>query len=130
MKIELATAASIKVSERDEHFGTEYRSEHGYICVKTGGKFSPCKHSVTDFVIDEDKRGQGYGNFLVKGIVRKYREDIGAQVSSVASVYTFYKNGFRPAMKQDATIQETLALFKEEWGSLLMVYKPAKTFGE
>lgn len=130
MKIELATAASIKVTERDEHFGTEYRSEHGFICVKTGGKFSPCKHSVTDFVIDEDKRGQGYGNFLVKGIVRKYREDIGAQVSSEASLYVFYKNGFRPALNQSATMPETLKLFKEEWGSLLMVYKPKSTFGE
>jgi GNAT superfamily N-acetyltransferase len=130
MKVEMAVAASIKITERDEHFGTEYRSAHGYICVKTGGKYSPCKHSVTDFVIDEDKRGQGYGNQLLRGIVSKYKSDIGGQVSSVASLHTFYKNGFRPALKLDATMQETLKLFKEEWGSLLMVYKPAKSFEE
>lgn len=116
------------ITHRDEFFGTEYRTEHGFICVKTGGKFSPCKHSVTEFRIDEEKRGQGYGNYLVKGIVRKYKEDIGAQVSSEASLYVFYKNGFRPALNQEATMPETLKLFKAEWGSLYMVYKPAKSF--
>lgn len=126
MKLQIALAATITVSERDEHFGTEYRSEHGLICVKTGGQFSPCRHSVTEFVIDEHSRGKGYGDFLLKGIVRKYKSDIGGQVSSVASMHVFYKNGFRPALKPDATKEEALKLFKEEWGSLYMVYKPAK----
>lgn len=128
MKVQLALAASIKVSDRGEHFGKEYRSEHGYICVKTGGQFSPCKHSITDFVVDENSRGKGHGDFLLKGVIRTYREDICGQVSSVASLHVFYKNGFRPALNLNATLEETNKLFKEEWGSLLMVYKPAKTF--
>jgi len=128
MEIQIALGASVKITERDQYFGTEYRSEHGFICVKTGGQFSPCKHSITEFVIDEDKRGQGHGDFLLKGIVRKYRTDIGGQVSSIASLHVFYKNGFRPALNLNATLEETKKLFKEEWGSLLMVYKPAKDF--
>lgn len=128
MEIQIALGASVKITERDQYFGTEYRSEHGFICVKTGGQFSPCKHSITEFVIDEDKRGQGHGDFLLKGIVRKYRTDIGGQVSSIASLHVFYKNGFRPALNLNATLDETKKLFKEEWGSLLMVYKPAKDF--
>jgi hypothetical protein len=128
MEIQIALGASVKITERDQYFGTEYRSEHGFICVKTGGQFSPCKHSITEFVIDEDKRGQGHGDYLLKGIVRKYRTDIGGQVSSIASLHVFYKNGFRPALNLNATLEETKKLFKEEWGSLLMVYKPAKDF--
>jgi len=128
MEMQLALAASIKITDRGEHFGTEFRSEFGYICVRTGGEFSPCKHSVTDYVIDEQHRGQGHGDFLLKGIVRKYKSDIGAQVSSVASLHVFYKNGFRPALNLKASLEETKKLFKDEWGSLLMVYKPAKDF--
>lgn len=128
MEIQIALGASVKITERDQYFGTEYRSEHGFICVKTGGQYAPCKHSITEFVIDEDKRGQGHGDFLLKGIVRKYRTDIGGQVSSIASLHVFYKNGFRPALNLNATLEETKKLFKDEWGSLLMVYKPAKDF--
>lgn len=128
MEILLAVAASHTIRERDEHFGTEIKNEHGLICVKTDGKFSPCKHSITEFVINENARGQGHGNALLQGVVRKYKSDIGGQVSSIASLHVFYKNGFRPAMKLDATLQETNQLFKDEWGSLLMVYKPAKSF--
>lgn len=128
MEMMIALGASIKISDRGEHFGKEFRSEHGYICVKTGGQFSPCKHSITDYVVNEESRGQGHGDFLLKGIVRTYKSDIGGQVSSIASLHVFYKNGFRPALKLDATLEETKKLFKDEWGSLLMVYKPAKDF--
>lgn len=128
MEVMIALGASIKVSERDEFFGKEFRSEFGRICVKTGGKFSPCKHSVTEYVVDEEHRGQGHGEFLLKGIIRMYKSDIGAQVSSEASLHLFYKNGFRPVLNLNASAAEAKKLFKDEWGSLYMVYKPAKDF--
>jgi GNAT superfamily N-acetyltransferase len=127
MKIQLALAAAFVEKER-AGFGTEISNLHGHICVLTGGKYSPCKHSVTEFVVDEDKRGKGHGVELVKEVIKRYHSDIGAQVSSPASVVAFYKCGFRPAMKQQCTQPEALKLFKEEWGSILMVYKPAQSF--
>jgi len=129
MEIQLAIASAFTEKER-AGFGTEITSAHGHICVLTGGQYSPCKHSVTEFVVDETKRGKGYGVELVKEIIRRYHSDIGGQVSSPASLVSFYKCGFRPAMKQKVTLPEALALFKDEWGSLLMVYKPAQNFEE
>lgn len=129
MKVFISLASSFR-EKHIEGFGTQISSEHGHISVLSGNRFSPTAHSITDFVVDETKRGQGYGHELVREVIRRYKEDIGGQVSSVASVHTFYKNGFRPYIKPDATLPETLKLFKDEWGSLLMVYKAANPYTE
>lgn len=123
MRIIVALASPFQTRLRKD-FGTEIYNEHGSISVVTDGPHSPTKHSVVEFVVNENARGKGYGHELVKELIRRYKQDIGAQVSSVASLHVFYKQGFRPFSDPDATLPETLKLFKEEWGSLNLRYKP------
>lgn len=127
MKLEIALASAFTV-RHDKHFGDIIENEYGHISVLTGGKFSPTKHSITDFVVNEDVRGAGHGTELLREVIRRYKTDIGGQVSSVASLVVMYKLGFRPAIEINATLEEAKQLFKQEWGSLLLVYKPAKEF--
>lgn len=93
--IYIALSGSTFTEKEVPGFGLKISSPFGHISVLTGGKFSPAKHSVTEFIIDEKYRGQGRGDELVREVVRRYRKDIGAQCSSAASVALFYKHGFR-----------------------------------
>lgn len=127
MKVLLSLASAFREEERNG-FGLCLHSEQGHICVNVGGQYSPCKHSVTEFIVDEKVRGQGHGNTLVQEVIRRYHSDIGAQVSSVASLVVFYKNGFRYAMDQKMSQADCLKEFKDSGGSLYMVFKPAKSF--
>jgi GNAT superfamily N-acetyltransferase len=129
MKVLIALASGF-TEKHKEGFGTEISNGHGVISVLTGNKYSPTSHSITNFVVDETKRGQGYGKQLVQEVIRRYKEDIGGQVSSIASLHVFYKCGFRPYIKMDASLSETEKLFKDEWGSLLLVYKPKTPYSE
>lgn len=127
MKIMLSLATTFTEEERTG-FGTCLHSANGHICVNTGGKYSPCKHSVTEFIVDEKVRGQGFGHVLVQEVIKRYHSDIGGQVSSAASLAVFYKNGFRYAMNQKASLADCLKEFKDSGGSLYMVFKPARSF--
>lgn len=127
MKVFISLASAFTEKER-EGFGTCIFSEHGNICVLSGNRWSPCQHSVTEFLVDETKRGQGFGHALVKEVIHRYHSDIGGQVSSAASLAVFYKNGFRYALGHKMSLAETMQEFKDNGGSLLMVYKPAKSF--
>lgn len=127
MKLFLALA-SFK-EEKVPGFGTKISNEHGHISVITDNPHSLCKHIITDFVIDETKRGQGHGDILIKEVIRRYKHDIGGQASSKGSVAVMYKNGFRPFIKIDGSLQDAFEIMAE-WSSVLMVYKPAKTYKE
>jgi GNAT superfamily N-acetyltransferase len=86
---------------------------------KNPGKFSPRKQSVVGFVVDEDKRGKGIGDSLLKEAVKRH-PDLGGQVSSLASLKVFYNNGFRNPDMQNATFDELSKEFKDSGGSIYM----------
>jgi len=75
------------------HNGVSYQIDGGHIDIASY-PHSPRKESVVDFVVDEDKRGQGIGRKLLKHAISKHH-DIGAQVSSISSLKLFYDFGFR-----------------------------------
>lgn len=127
MKVMISLATTFTDEERNG-FGTCINSANGHVCVNVGGAYSPCKHSVTEFIVEEKVRGQGFGHELVKEVIRRYHSDIGAQVSSAASLAVFYKNGFRYAMDQKMSMADCMKEFKDSGGSLYLVFKPAKSF--
>jgi GNAT superfamily N-acetyltransferase len=102
--------------------GELIKTDGGRIDVQHVTKFSPRKQSVIDFVVDEDKRGKGIGDKLLKQALSKYN-DLGGQVSSIASLKVFHNNGFRNPDLPNGSFNEHLKLFKEEGGSLYMAHK-------
>lgn len=123
MKLQLAVSPYFKERTRPG-FGNEISNEHGTVSVLTNGPYSPATHSITEFVVNEDSRGMGHGKALIAEVIKRYKEDIGGQVSSIASLHVFYGMGFRPFMELHASLQHTVAMFRENGGSLYMVYKP------
>ncbi len=98
-------------------------NEHGRIDVQHSGlKYSPRGQSVVDFVVNEESRGKGHGDKLLKQALAKY-SDLGGQVSSAASLKVFYNNGFRPPHMPTASFEEVLKEFKDDGGSLYMAHK-------
>ncbi len=85
-------------------------------------KFSPRKQSVIDFVVDEDKRGQGIGDKLLKEALKRHA-DLGGQVSSPASLKVFHNNGFRNPEMPNGTFEDHLHEFNVSGGSLYMAHK-------
>ena len=123
MKIQISLSQEV-FSERDRGlFGTEISTEHGRICVLTGSKYSPAKHSITEFWVDESKRGTGLGEQLLREVIRRYKSDIGGQASSAASTSLMYKCGFRCAQNIDASLAESQRM-RESNSSVYMRYKP------
>lgn len=102
--------------------GIQIKIEGGRIDVQFETKFSPRKHSVIDFVVDEDKRGRGLGDTLLKEALKRY-EDLGGQVSSVPSLKLFYKNGFRNPDMSSSSLEEHLKEFRANGGSIYMAHK-------
>ena len=99
--------------------GETYKVDGGRIDVQFNTKFAPRKQSVIDFVVDEDKRGQGIGDRLLKAAMSKYA-DLGAQVSSAASLKVFHNNGFRSPDLANGSFADHLAEFKANGGSLFV----------
>lgn len=97
----------------------------GEIDIQFKTQFSPRSQSVVNFVVDEDKRGQGIGDWLVKQAKQKYK-DLGAQVSSMASLKVFYNNGFRNPQIPEGTFEDHVKEFKENWGSLFVAMNDDK----
>lgn len=107
---------------------TSYAGKNGDVIQVPGGYIdihfqnnpqSPRRHSVVGFLVDEDKRGQGIGHKLLQQAKQKY-SDLGAQVSSKASLKVFYNNGFRAPEMPEASFPELLKLWKENGESLYM----------
>lgn len=117
------------ITRQQSGFGTVIvdPQERGRIAVLTDGPYSPTKHSVTDFFVEDKYRKQGVGAGLIKEVIRRYRADIGAQTSSVESTRLFYAMGFRPYVKPTASLSETVSMFKKD-ESLNMRYKSATTY--
>lgn len=99
--------------------GEVFRVPHGRIDIQHKTKYSPRSQSVIDFVVDEEMRGRGIGDQLLKMALAKYK-DLGGQVSSLASLKVFYNNGFRNPDMPDATFDELVKEFKLNGGSIFM----------
>jgi len=104
-------------------FGTVIYNDHGRVSVLTDGPYSPAKHSITDFVVHEKDRGKGYGDALIKEVIRRYKTDIGAQASSKESVYVLHKNGFRLWDNKSSTVEEELERLRINSSVYLRFYR-------
>ena len=91
----------------------------GLIRIVSPAPYSPRDASVVEFIVDENKRNQGIGSKLVHMAVNKY-PDLGAQVSSIASMKAFYNNRFRNPKIPDGSFDDHIEAFNENWGSLFM----------
>lgn len=99
--------------------GEVFRVPNGRIDIQHKTKYSPRSQSVIDFVVDEEMRGKGIGDQLLKTAMAKYK-DLGGQVSSLASLKVFYNNGFRNPDNPNMTFEELVKEFQLNGGSLFM----------
>ena len=105
-----------------EKFGDDWDTIHvdgGHIQIWPNAPHAPRSASVIDFVVDADKRNQGIGDKLVKAAMHKYH-DLGAQVSSLASLKVFYNNGFRNPRIPETSFHDHIEAFHDNGGSLFM----------
>jgi GNAT superfamily N-acetyltransferase len=70
-------------------------NEFGSISIMENAKFSPADNSVFEFLVNEEYRGLGIGTELLKEAMNQY-QNLGAQVSSLASLKVFLECGFEP----------------------------------
>ncbi len=88
------------------------KRDGGLIIVKRNAKFAPVSNSIMLFQVEEDKRQQGIGNSLIAEAYKRYPV-IGAQAGTVNGVRAAYKIGWRALDKPNASLDETIALWKE-----------------
>lgn len=94
----------------------------GYIDIRKKTDASPRSQSVIGFQVPEEKRGQGIGDALVKKAKERHN-DLGAQVSSLASLKVFHNNGFRHPNLPNGSFEDHKKEFDNNWGSLFMAHK-------
>jgi len=100
--------------------GEVLRLPGGRIEVKTlNMSYSPRGQSVIDFVVEEGMRGKGIGTRLLQEAKSRH-EDLGGQVSSVASLKLFYKAGFRNPILPEGSLAAHVVDFENLGGSLYM----------
>jgi len=91
----------------------------GKIVIWENSPYAGGAHSIQEFVVDKDKRGQGIGSQLIDAVLEEYAgEEISGQVSSLASLKVLYNKGFRSWKAPDATFEEEVELFNNDLGSL------------
>ena len=93
--------------------------EGGRIDIHMDSPYAPRKQSVVDFVVPEDKRGQGIGKHLLNKALEKHK-DLGAQVSSMASLKVFHNAGFRNPNIPTGDFKAHKDAFDENWHSLFV----------
>jgi GNAT superfamily N-acetyltransferase len=88
-------------------------NELGFIDIMENAKYSPAENSISQFVVKEDFRSLGVGTELLKEAFNQYK-DLGAQVSSLASLKSFIKLGF--TFKGNENIKECLEYLEYGFG--------------
>lgn len=105
-------------------FGKVISRPEGYIDVRhTFEDYQPpAKTSVIGFQVDPELRGRGIGKSLIDMAIQEY-PDIGAQVSSKASLKAFYDKGFRNPSLMNASFDDYVKEF-DDWGGSLFMMSP------
>lgn len=99
--------------------GTSLKVDGGEIDIQAVTQYSPRSQSVINFFVDETKRNQGIGDWLVKQAKQKFK-DLGAQVSSIPSLKVFFNNGFRNPQLANKSFEDHVKEFQENGGSLFL----------
>lgn len=73
----------------------KYSNEFGSISIMENAKYSPADNSVYEFLVKDEYRGLGVGTELLKMAMKEY-SNLGAQVSSKASLKVFLECGYEP----------------------------------
>lgn len=102
--------------------GSVISHKGGEIDVQHKTKHAPRKQSVIHFNVPEESRNKGIGDTLVKMALEKHH-DLGAQVSSHASLKIFHNNGFRNPALPSGTFEDHKKEFHENGGSLFVAHK-------
>jgi len=107
----------VKISTEDDK--RIFQIDGGRITVIENSKWAGGAHSIYDFFVDENKRGEGLGKKLIQIVLDKYpSKEISAQVSSLASLKAFMDSGFKPSEKPDASFEEAKEIFDFNSSSL------------
>lgn len=97
------------------------------ISVWEDAPYAPRSHSITEFVVPESLRGQGVGRDLLKRLFALYDPTtLCAAASSAASVKLFYESGFRPTTAPCASLDESIALMRENSSVTMAVPLPTQ----
>jgi GNAT superfamily N-acetyltransferase len=99
-----------------------FATDGGRIIIWERSPFAPNNaHSIYEFVVDEDKRGQGIGTKLIEAVLEEYKDiEISGQVSSLASLKILYNKGFKNADNLNADFEELRDMFNTNNESLNM----------
>ena len=99
------------------------------ITVMEDAQFAPRKNSITEFVVPEEYRGSGIGGQLLDNVLSRYNPlDISAAVSSDPSVALFYKRGFRPISNPNASLDEAMAIRRDQSSVTMVIPEAPRTF--
>jgi GNAT superfamily N-acetyltransferase len=116
--VEVAPGAEV-LGSREQKTAT-FGAQGGRLVLWENSPGAGGAHSIVEFLVDEDRRGQGIGGALVDKVVEEYAgEEISGQVSSAASLRLLHGRGFRPPGQPNATMERALEEFNE-FGSLNM----------
>ena len=89
--------------------------EGAFVTVMENAPYAPRQNSVTGFFVPEDARGQRIGSQLLEEVLRKYpAEDISTSISSEPSARAFYNLGFRPLGNPTGSLDDALAIMRED----------------
>lgn len=99
--------------------GVSLKVDGGEIDIQTTTQFSPRSQSVVNFFVDENRRNQGIGDWLIKQAKQKF-SDLGGQVSSIQSLKVFHNNGFRNPQMPNGSFEDHFKEFKDNGGSLFL----------
>lgn len=102
-----------------EYLESRIEIDGGFIEINKNPKFSPRKQSVINLYVPEKERNKGIGKKLVSA-AKKENSDLGAQVSSIASLKVFYKNGFRNPENPNASLEQHEKMFIDNGETLFL----------
>lgn len=120
-------ARAVPITTRELPLGQRmYATPEGaQLTVMENAKFAPRQHSVTDFVVPEELRGQGRGAALLDEVLGRYDPmQISAAASSPASAALFHKRGFRPVGEPEADLERALQIMRDD-SSVTMAVPPS-----
>jgi len=127
---EISSSKEVEQIGREEITINTLTAGGGKIVIWENSPWAQGAHSIQEFKVDEDKRGQGIGSQLVDAVIKEYSgkeysgKEISAQVSSLASLKVFHNKGFKSAEAPNATFEELVEVFNNEGESLNMRMSP------